>query len=151
MTSRVNGLLRYWMKSLTHKNLPLAMFLEVSDLGYPVWNGSRSEIASDSDIISSLGLGIIRFTEKTEAPVVTDYDYEYRINTEVITAVTVSGGQSDPDNPTRVSFHIGGTTYNVSNVYYPSGAGQLVMGKMEDARYGAEHGDCCHSIRPRQS
>lgn len=126
---QVNGLLRYWMKSLTHKNLPLAMFLEVSDLGYPVWNGSRSEIASDSDIISSLGLGIIRFTEKTEAPVVTDYDYEYRINTEVITAVTVSGGQSDPDNPTRVSFHIGGTTYNVSNVYYPSGAGQLVWVK----------------------
>lgn len=126
---QVNGLLRYWMKSLTHKNLPLAMFLEVSDLGYPVWSGSRSDIASDADIISSLGLGIIRFTEKTEAPVVTAYDYEYRTNTEVITAVTVSGGQSDPDNPTRVSFHIGGTTYTVSNVYYPDGDSQIAWVK----------------------
>lgn len=126
---QTNGLLRYWMKSLTHKNLPLAMFLEVSDLGYPVWSGSRSDVVSDSDIISSLGLGIVRFTEKTEPPVVTAYDYEYRTNTEVITAVTVSGGQSDPDNPTRVSFNIDGTTYNVSNVYYPSGDGQLVWVK----------------------
>ncbi|MBR0597685.1 hypothetical protein [Sinanaerobacter chloroacetimidivorans] len=126
---QVSGLLKYWMKSLTHKNLPLAMFLEVADLGYPTWNGSRSDIASDSDIISSLGLGIIRFTDKTEPPAVTVYDYEYRTNTEVITAVTVSGGQSDPDNLTRVSFDIGGTTYNVSNVYYPSGDSQLVWVK----------------------
>lgn len=122
---QTNGLLRYWMKSLTHKNLPLAMFLEIADLGYPVWSGSRSDVVSDSDIISSLGLGIVRFTERTEPPVVTAYDYEYRTNTEVITSVTVSGGQSDPDNPTRVSFHIGGTTYNVSNVYYPSGDSQI--------------------------
>jgi len=126
---QTNGLLRYWMKSLTHKNLPLAMFLEISDLGYPAWSGSRSDVVSDSDIISSLGLGIVRFTEKTEPPAVADYDYEYRTNTEVITAVTVSGGQSDPDNPTRVSFNIGGTTYNVSNVYYPSGDSQLVWVK----------------------
>ncbi len=126
---QVSGLLKYWMKSLTHKNLPLAMFLEVADLGYPAWNGSRSDIVSDSDIISSLGLGVIRFTDKTEPPAVTVYDYEYRTNTEVITAVTVSEGQSDPDNPTRVNFHIGGTTYNVSNVYYPSGDSQLVWVK----------------------
>ncbi len=126
---QVNGLLRYWMKSLTHKNLPLAMFLEVADLGYPVWNESRSDVVSDSDIISSLGLGIVRFTENTEPPIVTAYDYEYRTNTEVITAVTVSGGQSDPDNPTCVSFNIGGTTYKVSNVYYPSGDSQLAWVK----------------------
>jgi len=126
---QVNGLVRYWMKSLTHKNLPLAMFLELPDLGYPAWNGSRSDIVSDSDIISSLGLGIVRFTDKTEPPAVASYDYEYRTNTEVITAVTVSGGQSDPDNPTLVSFNIGGTTYNVSNVYYPSGDSQLAWVK----------------------
>ncbi len=126
---QTNGLLRYWMKSLTHKNLPLAMFLETADLGYPAWNGSRTDVVSDSDIISSLGLGIVRFTDKTEPPAVSVYDYEYRTNTEVITAVTVSGGQSDPDNPTRISFDIGGTTYNVSNVYYPSGDSQLVWVK----------------------
>jgi len=50
---QVGGLLRSKMVSLSHKNLPLAMFLEVADLGYPAWSGSRSSAASDSDIKSS--------------------------------------------------------------------------------------------------
>ena len=122
---QTSGLLRKRMQSLTHKNLPLAMFLEVGDLGYPAWGGSKTSAASNADIKSSLGLGIVRFTEKPEPPLVDAFDYEYRVNTEVITSVTVSGGQSDPDNPTRVSFSIGGRTYNVGNVYYPSGDSQL--------------------------
>lgn len=125
----VNGLLRRRMVSLTHKNLPLAMFLEVADLGYQAWSGSRTTAASDSDIKSSLGLGIVRFKEQPEEVVVRTYDYEYRVDTDVITAVTVSGGQSDPDNPTRVSFTIAGTTYNVGNVFYPSGDSQLAWVK----------------------
>lgn len=120
-----SGLLRKRMQSLTHKNLPLVMFLEVSDLGYPAWGGSKTSAASNADIKSSLGLGIVRFTEKPEEPQIEAYDYEYRVNTEVITAVRVSGGQSDPDNPTRVSFNVGGITYNVGNVYYPDGDSQL--------------------------
>ena len=126
---QVSGLLRKRMASLSHKNLPLAMFLEVSDLGYPAWGGSTTKTASNADIKSSLGLGIVRFTEQPEKPVVSSYDYEYRVNTEVITAVTVSGGQSDPDNPTTVSFNIDGTTYNVGNVYYPDGDSQLAWVK----------------------
>ena len=122
---QTSGLLRGWMQSLTHKNLPLAMFLEVSDLGYPAWGGSRTSAASNADIKSSLGIGIVRFTENPEPPMVSIYDYEYRVNTEVITSVMVSGGQSDPDRPTRVNFNIGGTTYNVDNVYYPNGDSQL--------------------------
>lgn len=122
---QVSGLLRSRMVSLTHKNLPLAMFLEVGDLGYPAWGGSKTSAASNADIKSSLGLGIVRFTEKPEAPQIDAYDYEYRANTDVITAVRVSGGQSDPDNPTRASFSIGGRTYSVGNVYYPSGDSQL--------------------------
>jgi len=122
---QVSGLLRSRMQSLTHKNLPLAMFLETGDLGYPAWGGSKTSAASNADIKSSLGLGIVRFTEKPEEPQIDAYDYEYRVNTDVITAVRVSGGQSDPDRPTRVSFNIGGQTYNVGNVYYPSGDSQL--------------------------
>lgn len=125
----VNGLLRYIMASLTHKNLPLAMFLEVSDLGYPAWSGSTSTAASNSNIKSSLGLGIVRFKSHPELVIPDDYDYEYRVDTDVITAITVSGGQSDPDNPTQVSFIIGGTTYNVGNVFYPSGDSQLAWVK----------------------
>ena len=126
---QLSGLLRNKMASLSHKNLPLAMFLEVGDLGYPAWGGSTTKPASNADIKSSLGLGIVRFTEQPEPPTVSTYDYEYRVNTEVITAVMVSGGQSDPDNPTRVMFIIDGRTYNVGNVYYPSGDSQLAWVK----------------------
>ena len=125
----IDGKLRYWMGSLTHKNLPLAMFLEVSDLGYPAWNGSTTTSASNANIISSLGLGIVRFEEEPETPQVTDYDYEYRVNTEVITSVYVDGGQSDPDDDTTVYFTIDGRNYTVRNIYYPDGDSQLVWVK----------------------
>lgn len=126
---QVSGLLRSRMVSLSHKNLPLAMFLEVSDLGYPAWSGSTTSAATNAQIKSSLGLGVVRFAEQPEQPVVSAYDYEYRVDTEVITSVWVSGGQSDPDNPTRVSFTINGRTYNVGNVYYPEGDSQLAWVK----------------------
>ncbi|HBB28099.1 MAG TPA: hypothetical protein DC000_02425 [Clostridiales bacterium] len=126
---QLSELLRNKMVFLSHKNLPLAMFLEVGDLGYPAWSGSTTKAASNADIKSSLGLGIVRFTEQPEPPMVSAYDYEYRVNTEVITSVMISGGQSDPDSPTRVSFIIDGRTYNVGNVYYPSGDSQLAWVK----------------------
>ncbi|HZJ99863.1 MAG TPA: hypothetical protein VFC79_07645 [Tissierellaceae bacterium] len=126
---QLSGLLRNKMVSLSHKNLPLAMFLEVGDLGYPAWSGSTTTPATNADIKSSLGLGIVRFTEQPEPPIVSTYDYEYRVNTEVITSVMISGGQSDPDRPARVSFIIDGRTYNVGNVYYPSGDSQLAWVK----------------------
>lgn len=124
---QLNGGLRSKMVSLSHKNLPLAMFLETPDLGYPAWDGSTTKAASNADIISSLGIGIVRFNEaEPEPPEVTSADYEYRVNTEVITSVTVRGGQADPDHPVTVRFTIGGQTYTVSNVYYPEGDSQLV-------------------------
>ena len=121
---QLGGGLRSKMVSLSHKNLPLAMFLETPDLGYPAWGGSTTRAASDTDIISSLGLGIVRFSE-AEPPTISTTNYEYRVNTEVITSVTVRGGQSDPDNPVTVRFTIGGQTYTVGGVYYPDGDSQL--------------------------
>ncbi len=111
---------------LSHKNLPLAMFLEEDDLGYSAWTGSTTTRASDSDIIRNLGVGIITFKEKDEEVEVETYDYEYRVDTDVYTAVTVSGGRHTPDNPITVTFRIKGTSYTVSNVVYPEGASQLV-------------------------
>ena len=125
----VNGNLRTWMGSLTHKNLPLALFLETSDMGYPAWSGSTTQKVSNSGIISSLGIGIVRFTEQPEETEPTEFDYEYRVDTDVITSVEVSGGQSDPDNPVSVQFIIEGRTYTVSNVYYPDGDSQLAWVK----------------------
>ncbi|EGD45791.1 hypothetical protein Cpap_0158 [Ruminiclostridium papyrosolvens DSM 2782] len=121
---RLGGELRKRMVSLSNKNLPLAMFLEVPDLGYPAWSGSTTAPASDEDIISSLGLGIVKFKE-AEQPQVSPNSYTYRVNTEVISSVTISGGRSDPDNPVTVQFNIGGTVYTVGNVYYPEGKSQL--------------------------
>lgn len=122
----VSGLLRRKMTSLSHKNLPLAMFLETADLGFPAWGGSRNTAASNADIKSSLGLGIVRFSDMPpQIPEVTDCDYEYRTDTEVITAVEVSGGQSDPDSPVSVTFHIAENSYTVSGIYYPEGDSQL--------------------------
>jgi hypothetical protein len=124
---QLDGGLRSKMVSLSHKNLPLAMFLETPDLSYPAWDGSTSTPASDADIISSLGIGIIRFNEAEPEPTeIGTTDYEYRVNTEVITSVTVSGGQADPDHPVSVRFNIGGQNYTVSGVYYPQGDSQLV-------------------------
>ncbi|AGA68845.1 hypothetical protein Desdi_1335 [Desulfitobacterium dichloroeliminans LMG P-21439] len=124
---QLDGGLRSKMVSLSHKNLPLAMFLQTADLGYPAWSGSTTTAASDTDIISSLGLGIVRFNGAEADPTeVSTVDYEYRVNTDVITSVTVRGGQADPDHPVTVKFTIGGQTYTVSGVYYPSGDSQLV-------------------------
>ena len=125
----VDGDLRYWMGSLTHQNLPLAIFLEEADLGYPAWSGSTTSKVSNDQIISSLGIGIVRFNDELEPPEIDEFDYEYRVDTDVITSVEVSGGQSDPDNPVTVQFVIEGSTYTVSNVYYPEGDSQLVWVK----------------------
>ena len=124
--NQTGGALRRTMTSLTHKNLPLAMYLEYSDLGFAAYSGPTNKTCSNDTIIAYLGMGIVRFEEQPpEQPEPTDYDYEYRVNTEVITAVDVSGGQSDPDNPARVTFTIDGRDYHVDNVYYPEGDSQL--------------------------
>ena len=68
----------------------------------------------------------MRFNEAPpEPPAVTAADYEYRVNTDVITSVTVRGGQADPDHPVTVYFTIGGQTYTVGGIYYPAGDSQL--------------------------
>lgn len=102
------------------------MFLEIPDLGYPAWSGPRDQLVTEDQIISSLGLGIIHFKEhEPEQGEVVTYDYVYRVNTQVITSVTVRGGQSDPDYPASVRFNIKGKNYTVNQVYYPEGSEQL--------------------------
>ncbi len=123
---QIGGAIRSRLLRVCFQNLPLAMFLEVADLGYPAWNGPMTGVRSNSEIKSSLGLGVVRFREAPpEEPEVAAFDYEYRTDTEVITAVEVSGGQSDPDHPVSVSFRVGGRSYTVNNVYYPDGDSQL--------------------------
>ena len=63
-----SGGLRSKMASLTHQNLPLALYLEYSDLGFPVWSGGASGRQSNTDIINALGLGIVWFDEVPDPP-----------------------------------------------------------------------------------
>lgn len=81
------------MGPLSHKNLPLAMFLEKDDLGYTAWQGSKYSYATDSDIIQHLGIGIVSFKEPVPEPAPAQDEGEYRVDTDVYTSVTVSGGK----------------------------------------------------------
>lgn len=119
------------MVSLTHQNLPLAMFLETSDLGFTAWGGSKTGKQSNGDIINFLGVGIVRFKElppvngEIDAP-----DVEYRVDTDVITAVTLTTNRDlTPDNPASVTFYIGGRSYRVNNIVIPGGDSQVVWVK----------------------
>ena len=126
----VDGNLRYWMGSLTHQNLPLAIFLEEADLGYPAWSGSTTSKVSNEQIISSLGIGIVRFNDEVEEPEVDEFDYEYRVDTDVITPVTLyAGSEINPDGPATVTFTIKGSTYRMSNIVIPEGDSQLAWVK----------------------
>lgn len=117
------------MGPLSHKNLPLAMFLEKDDLGYTAWTGSKNSYMTDSDIIQYLGVGIVSFKEPEEEVEVAASDYEYRVDTDVYTSITVTGGEHTPDNPVTVRFYIKNKVYTVGNIVYPKGASQLVWCK----------------------
>ena len=129
--NQTGGALRRTMTSLTHKNLPLAMYLEYSDLGFAAYSGPTNKTCSNDTIIAYLGIGIVRFEEQPpEQPEPTDYDYEYREDTDVITPVTLyAGSEINPDGPATVTFTIKGSTYRMSNIVIPEGDSQLAWVK----------------------
>ena len=129
--NQAGGALRRTMTSLTHKNLPLAMYLEYSDLGFAAYSGATNKTCSNDTIIAYLGMGIVRFEEQPpEQPEPTDYDYEYRIDTDVITPVTLyAGSEINPDGSATVTFTIKGSTYRMSNIVIPEGDSQLAWVK----------------------
>ena len=129
--NQTGGALRRTMTSLTHKNLPLAMYLEYSDLGFAAYSGPTNKTCSNDTIIAYLGIGIVRFEEQPpEQPEPTDYDYEYRVDTDVITPVTLyAGSEINPDGPATVTFTIKGSTYRMNNIVIPEGDSQLAWVK----------------------
>ena len=129
---KISGRLRQKMLHFSHQNLPLAMFLERSDMGYPAYKGSKNKPQSDSTIIGQLGLGIVKFKEDStpqpEQP--GDSSATYRVNTDVVTSVTLSSDDEiNPDNPASVTFHILGSSYSCTNIVMPEGESQLVWVK----------------------
>ena len=152
----LSGGLRAKMVSLTHKNLPLAMFLERAELGYPAWTGTTTKNVSNDTIINYLGLGVVHFTEEPipeesiETPDPEDDDwwfgfgwlygtgngnpagpqYAYRTDTDVITSIRVTADQEyNPDNPLSARFVIDGNNYLVEDIVIPEDESQLVWVK----------------------
>ena len=54
------------MGSLTHKNLPLAIFLEEADLELSCMVWQHQQQGQNDQIISSLGIGVVRFNGELE-------------------------------------------------------------------------------------
>lgn len=127
---KLGGGLRAKMVSLSHKNLPLALFLQTSDLGFAAWSGSSNQKVSNTQIKAYLGLGVIRFSEADKGVDIDSNSYEYRCDTDVITSITVNTDRRrTPDNPVSVSFRVNGQNYTVSNIYIPEGESQKVWFK----------------------
>ena len=125
-----SGKLRYALVTMSHTNLPLAIFLERADLGFQAWTGSRSSAASNANIIAYLGIGIVSYTDDNPWVDLDAPDYEYRVDTDVITSVWLSTSKRiTPDNPATVTFNIGGRTFTVNNVVIPDDESQLVWVK----------------------
>ena len=152
----LSGGLRAKMVSLTHKNLPLAMFLERAELGYPAWTGTTTKNVSNDTIINYLGLGVVHFTEEpipeesieTPDPEEDDWwygfgwmygvgngnpagpQYAYRTDTDVITSIRVTADQEyNPDNPLSARFVIDGNNYLVEDIVIPEDESQIVWVK----------------------
>ncbi|MFR4688181.1 MAG: hypothetical protein ACLT8K_14570 [Bacteroides stercoris] len=126
---KVSGDLKNNLLNVTHKNLPMAMFLETADLGFPAWEGPTNQVQEDENIINNLGLGIIRFSAPDPEPP-KESDVTYRCDTEVITSVLLStDSQKTPDSPAYARFTIHGKTYSHTDIYIPKGGSQLAWVK----------------------
>ena len=119
------------------KNLALALFLENSDLGFPAWGGSRTTARTTDEIINVLGIGIISYNGAPETNI--SFNTEYRIDTDVITSVTLStSAEINNDDTARVTFSINGSSYHMDGVVLPKNGSQLVWVKWHTPSYPCE-------------
>ena len=106
----------------------------IDDIGSPATSGKQFITVEtkngNADIISSLGVGIVWFDERPPEGEIEAPDVEYRVDTDVITSVTLrTDTDLTPDNPASVTFHILGTTYRVNDIVIPAGDSQVVWVK----------------------
>lgn len=123
------GALVSMLPNVIQRNLPLALFLESEDLGFPAWTGPTNERIPDAQIIAALGIGIVSYKD-LPAPDIEAPDVVYRVDTDVITSITLNSRRRlTPSSPGKVTFYIGDRTYRVSNIVMPSYSSQVVWVK----------------------
>ena len=72
--NQAGGSLRKTMTSLTHKNLPLAMFLEYADMGFPAYTGATNKTCSNDSYFQNAN---------TETAVVWR-DWKYKVGDHIL-------------------------------------------------------------------
>lgn len=91
-----------YISGMTHSDLPNSIFLEESWFGYPVTSALPDNVYWDLDRIIAGGGWGMRLLKANAANVVendTEYDYEYRVDTDVITSVRIYASDDiTPDN-----------------------------------------------------
>lgn len=131
----VSGDLKSQLGYLTHQNQPLCMYLETAELGMSPGGGSG--IQANEYIISTLGVGTVNFDDADDAdpmgglipPPAAAYDYEYRADTDVITAIDVSTiSEINPDSPGKATFQLP-TGSIIKEYVIPEDESQLVWVK----------------------
>ena len=132
-----------YISGMTHSDLPNSIFLEESWFGYPVTSALPDNVYWDLDRIIAGGGWGMRLLKANAVNVVendTVYDYEYRVDTDVITSVRIYASDDiTPDNrheseaaynnPTKntATVTISANGYSKSTeVVIPSGGSELV-------------------------
>jgi len=91
-----------YVSGMTHSDLPNSVFLEESWFGYPVTPALADDVYWDlSRIIQGGGWGMRMLRPNSEEVEENDttYDYEYRVDTDVITSVRIFADEDiTPDN-----------------------------------------------------
>ena len=128
-----NGDLGSHFPTVVMKNFALSMFLECDDLGFKAYTGPKGSARTTNEMISILGIGIVSYAAQPEEnPPVTEmeYDQEYRVDTDVITAVSLySDREINNRSKATVTFRIKGRTYQMTDIVMPEGGSQLVWVK----------------------
>ena len=125
----LGGAIRKKHVSRSHKNIPVSLFLKTGRFGFERYNGIVKTF-DNKTIKEKLGIGLIgvRDEEVEKPPKITTFDYIYRCDTDVYTAVELSAQtDSTPDKPLKVDFAIPNVgDLEVDQIYVPKGYTQLV-------------------------
>ena len=128
-----NGDLGSHFPTVVMKNFALSMFLERDDLGFKAYTGPKGSARTTNEMILILGIGIVSYAAQPEEdPPVTEmeYDQEYRVDTDVITAVSLySDREINNRSKATVTFRIKGRRCQMTDIVMPEGGSQLVWVK----------------------